>query len=200
MIFPKLHISWERWKWNDEYGIWVSTHGRFKSDKKKDLKVKTTGRDYLAVKSYKQDKYVLAHRLVMITWKPIANYAEMTVDHLDHNKRNNCLSNLEWVTLEENRRRAVEDQAKLEKKVKITVSHHTLNHFYLCCNGLYFNCVQDAFGYIKTQNASAQLRDVEKTFQTLLNAYNNNDPHYVENGFVKTAHKCEISIIKKKGM
>ena len=33
----------------------------------------------------------------------------MTVDHLDHNKRNNCISNLEWVTREENQERAQAD-------------------------------------------------------------------------------------------
>lgn len=31
---------------------------------------------------------------------------DLTVDHLDHNKRNNSVSNLEWVTKEENLHRA----------------------------------------------------------------------------------------------
>ena len=33
----------------------------------------------------------------------------MTVDHLNHNKRDNSLKNLEWVTKEENWKRAKED-------------------------------------------------------------------------------------------
>ena len=55
----------------------------------------------------------------MMTWKPIAGMDKMTVDHLDHNKRNNKLSNLEWVTEEENQRRAAEDHIGKEKAPKI---------------------------------------------------------------------------------
>jgi hypothetical protein len=53
--------------------------------------------------------YVLLHRVVMLTWKPTPEAEKLTVDHLDHNKRNNALSNLEWVTKEENQRRADAD-------------------------------------------------------------------------------------------
>jgi hypothetical protein len=53
--------------------------------------------------------WMLLHRLVMLTWKPTPEAEGLTVDHLDHNKRNNALSNLEWVTREENVRRAAED-------------------------------------------------------------------------------------------
>ena len=45
----------------------------------------------------------------MLTWRPIPGAEDLTVDHLDHNKRNNALTNLEWVTREENLRRADED-------------------------------------------------------------------------------------------
>jgi hypothetical protein len=45
----------------------------------------------------------------MLTWKPTPEAEKLTVDHLDHNKRNNALSNLEWVTKEENERRADAD-------------------------------------------------------------------------------------------
>ena len=48
----------------------------------------------------------------MSTFKPISNEDTMTVDHLDHNKRNNKLSNLEWVTQKENLERANNDIAK----------------------------------------------------------------------------------------
>jgi hypothetical protein len=47
------------------------------------------------------------HRIVMETFRPIEG--KMTVDHLDHNKRNNSLDNLEWVTREENQVRAEQD-------------------------------------------------------------------------------------------
>lgn len=55
-------------------------------------------------------KYMLLHRLVMLTWKPTPEAEMLTVDHLNHNKRDNSLDNLEWVTVEENQVRATRDQ------------------------------------------------------------------------------------------
>lgn len=203
MIFPKLHIEWERWKWNEEYGIWVSTFGNFKTNDKKDLKVKNSSCGYLCVKSYKLEKYILAHRVVMKTWRPRVDADSMTVDHLDHNKRNNRLSNLEWVTLEENQRRAEEDRItkhkKQENKIKFVPTAYTLEHFYLCCNGLYFIEPQEVLTYMKTQTNATSLRpeNITKVFKTLVNAYNNQNPEYVANGFIKMNHGCELSIVKK---
>jgi hypothetical protein len=65
----------------------------------------------------------------MLTWRPTANAENLTIDHLDHNKRNNALTNLEWVTREENVRRAeadyiairVEGNPELVKKVDVSV-------------------------------------------------------------------------------
>ena len=203
MIFPKLHIGLERWKWNKEYGLYVSNFGNIKKKNKQDSKIKTNISGYLTVKSYLADKYVLVHRLVMMTWKPIAGMDKMTVDHLDHNKRNNKLSNLEWVTEEENQRRAAEDHIGKEKapKIKFIVTNYTLDHFYLCCDGLYFTEQKDVVNYMKTQNANIDISQyyisVDKIFQTLLNAYNHQDPHYVNKGFTKKVFNCELSIIKK---
>ena len=42
------------------------------------------------------------HRLLMITFCPIENMDELEVNHIDGNKSNNDLSNLEWVTSSEN--------------------------------------------------------------------------------------------------
>ena len=51
----------------------------------------------------------MAHRLVMYTWCPIEDREAFTVDHLDHNKRNNRVDNLEWVSQAENVMRAKDD-------------------------------------------------------------------------------------------
>ena len=82
----------------------------------------------------------------MLTWRPIPGAEDLTVDHLDHNKRNNALTNLEWVTREENLRRAGEDHLdnemaelpvptvqvtvkKKKKKKSKEIERGTIQHF-----------------------------------------------------------------------
>ena len=47
-------------------------------------------------------KNALVHRLVMTAFNPIDNPEEMTVNHINADKFNNSLYNLEWVTQAEN--------------------------------------------------------------------------------------------------
>ena len=83
---------------------------RFRNRDKADLPIKIKQNGYVAVKvDCTSCKYAFAHRLVMLTWHPTDEAKFLTVDHKDHNKRNNALDNLEWVSAEENRRRAKED-------------------------------------------------------------------------------------------
>lgn len=106
-IFPSFNISWERWKWNKEYRVYVSNKGHIRDEHKQLIAPKVTNRGYL-VFPYR-GKYKSIHRLVMLTWCPIPNAEDLTVDHLDHNKRNNSLDNLEWVSEKENQQRASRD-------------------------------------------------------------------------------------------
>ena len=123
-ILPTLKLNIERWKWNSEFRIYVSNMGNFKDEHKKPIPVKIgSGSGYVKIKTLYGVKS--AHRLVMLTWKPIPNAEEMTVDHLDHNKRNNKLENLEWVDETENTARAKEDlykeaAAPVEQKTQTT--------------------------------------------------------------------------------
>lgn len=142
-ILPKIFLGIERWKWNKEYRVYVSNMGHFKDEYKEDLPFKTTNSGYLNVKT--RCGYKLAHRLVMLTWRPIPGAEDLTVDHLDHNKRNNALTNLEWVTREENLRRADEDHlddevaespvptvqvtVKKKKKKRNEIERGTIQHF-----------------------------------------------------------------------
>lgn len=108
-IMPTFLFNIEKWKWNDEYRIYVSNMGHFKNEYKQNIPIKINEKGYCVIKTPVSSNYRLAHRLIMLTWKPIPDAENLTVDHLDHNKRNNTLLNLEWVTLTENQRRATED-------------------------------------------------------------------------------------------
>ena len=125
MIFPTISLRIERWKFNKDYGIYVSTLGNFKDRHKRRLPIRVSGDGYCCVKT-ETASWKAAHRLVMLTWKPIPNAEELTVDHLNHNKRDNSLGNLEWVTKEENLRRAARDQLTIQKlKTKVVQENGT---------------------------------------------------------------------------
>ena len=107
-------MKWEKWRWNEEYGIFVSNFGHFRDKDKEDIPIKiinTTGYVFVRTKYGARP----AHRLVMLTWKPIPDRENYTVDHLDHNKRNNAVDNLEWVTAFENMERAKKDSINAEE-------------------------------------------------------------------------------------
>lgn len=106
MLF-NLIINFEKYRWNKDYGVYVSNLGHFKDRYKRLLPVKINLSGYLTIKTEKG--YISAHRLVMYAWRPIPNAENMTVDHLNHNKRDNSLKNLEWIDRSENQRRAYED-------------------------------------------------------------------------------------------
>ena len=205
MIFPKLHIELERWKWNEEYGFWVSNLGNFKDAQKRDISVKVDS-GYLRLVNWEKDKSIAAHRLVMLTWRPIANADEMTVDHLDHNKRNNRLSNLEWVPGYENLIRAQADEVvktqKMEEEIQAETQTKQMKDFWLLVNGNRFESVETATPYVKSTmpylDALSMTEDkVKKVFKALVNAYNHKTPLYIENGFVKEKYDCKFSIILK---
>lgn len=102
-VHPQFHFGIERWKYYLPLDIYVSSFGRIK-DAAGELQKVGVKDNYLVYKGK------LVHRIVIQAFNPVPNYANLTVDHLDHNTRNNRLDNLEWVTKEENVKRAKEDQ------------------------------------------------------------------------------------------
>ena len=109
-MLPKLHIHWERWKYNKTFEVYVSNMGHIRNSSKAPLAPKINKCGYCVVRIGGSDpKWITVHRLVMLTWRPTPEAEILTVDHLDHNRRNNALSNLEWVTFEENQNRAARD-------------------------------------------------------------------------------------------
>jgi len=103
-----INFEIEKWKWSDKYNIWTSTLGRFKDKKRKIIDTKITEQGYVLVKAQDENGWMLAHRVIMETWKPLESYNQMSVDHINANKRDNSLKNLEWVSYTENQRRATE--------------------------------------------------------------------------------------------
>ena len=115
-ICPRFIFKVEKWKWNKEFRLYVSNTGKFRDEHKQPIPIKLNQNGYIVIKT--RNGYQTAHRLVMKTWMPTEDMDNLTVDHLDHNKRNNAVDNLEWVTTFENMERAKADTVKAKEVVK----------------------------------------------------------------------------------
>lgn len=104
-IFPKLVINIEHWKYNKQYGCYVSSIGRMKDSRKRNVTPFKNERGYFVVVA-NDGKFHSVHRIMMETFQPVGGMENLTVDHLDGNKTNNTLSNLQWTTATENQKRA----------------------------------------------------------------------------------------------
>lgn len=199
-ILPKLNVSIERWKFNPEYKLYVSNMGNVRNKNKQPIKLKVNSSGYMMTSSR-----VSVHRLVMQTWKPIENNKNMTVDHLNHNKRDNRLTNLEWVTKAENQRRATEDyiqlscssEPKTQKSVKkFFIEHPEMKKYFSMsincsndCNTITFATPEEAATYLKEKdiaiknNGSMQIDHIAR--KIILAAINNKAAFNYDWGFQK---------------
>lgn len=187
IILPKLNLKIEKWKWNKEFRIYVSTMGNFKDEYKCNLPIKISQKtgycQILTPRGYK-----FAHRLVMLTWKPIPNAEDLTVDHLNHNKRCNELWNLEWITEKENKKRADEDLVdKFDKKVKIKIKKEYS-----------FDTISDAINWVlhSQGNTNAKHKTIPKKENVENKIYN-----AIKNNVLYCGYKwtLENDLIKVKG-
>lgn len=102
-----LKLVWERWKKVPELeNIKVSSLGCVKINGKL-IRPKVNNKGYFVVTH--ENKHYFVHRLVAKTFLKHNLEKYDTIDHIDQNKRNNALSNLEIVSHEENIKRAVEN-------------------------------------------------------------------------------------------
>ena len=97
-------------EWRDVKGYeglyQVSNLGRVKSlnykrtGKSKILRPQGTRLGYLRIRLFKggECKRHYIHRLVLMTFSPVENMENLDCNHLDENKENNNLNNLEWCT------------------------------------------------------------------------------------------------------
>ena len=163
MIFPTLIFKIERWKFNKDFGVYVSTLGNFKDRRKRNLPIKINSGGYCAICT--ERGVISAHRLVLLTWRPIPEAEQLTVDHKNHNKRDNSLTNLEWVTREENERRAAED---FIETIITSRNKKSINQYYVGKH--VFDSVDEAFVFMKNQKTSKNVEKEKLThiFKTLL--------------------------------
>ena len=87
----------------------VSNQGEIYSLKKnKKLFTRVHTKGYLEVELFKNGKGKIfkVHRLVALAF--LGN-SDLQVNHIDGNKKNNCVDNLEWVTPKENQQHAIKN-------------------------------------------------------------------------------------------
>ena len=140
----------------------VSNMGRVRNAKTKYIRKDRDLKGYrqIGFKIKSKIKLCLVHRLVLENFKPCDNMENLEVNHLDENKSNNKLENLEWCTRQENvnygtaRKRAIKKTSKkvkcIEKNIiydslRIASEDNAINYGNLssCCNGK----LQSAGGY-----------------------------------------------------
>ena len=151
-MLPNFVFKVEKWKFNKDFGVYVSTLGHFKDRHKRLLPVMVNKNGYCAVSTERGPMF--CHRLVMFTWRPIPNAEVLTVDHLNHNKRDNSLENLEWVTREENLRRAAVDYIPTVGRAGLPIGmwsnevYGKRHFFYNKTTGEYFENAYEAAKYV----------------------------------------------------
>jgi len=88
----------------------VNDKGEFFSDNSGKMKTRDrSGTEYQIINFMTVDgkkRTFRAHRLVLMAFNPVKNMDKLEVNHIDGNKKNNNLSNLEWCTGSENQKHA----------------------------------------------------------------------------------------------
>jgi hypothetical protein len=211
IILPRFIFKVERWKWNKEYRVYVSNMGHFMDEHKKIIPVKINQNGYVLIKT----AYGLesAHRLVMKTWRPTVAMDKLTVDHLDHNKRNNSVENLEWVTRAENMKRARADyidenakpkeKKKKAEKVKTIPRSYTIEKFYPVVNGYAFDDFQTAWWYCqeavgRSNVKQCTLEGLENKFKGLLICLQNNTDYITGKRKCTYCGNLELTLVLKE--
>ena len=91
------------------------------------------GYKFICLRKNNENKNVMIHRLVAQSFISNSNN-KLCVNHIDGNKSNNSVENLEWCTHSENLKHAVnigliENQCKIMRKVKVITPYNEIINF-----------------------------------------------------------------------
>ena len=103
-----------------------------------------------------------------------------TIDHLDGNKLNNSINNLDWCTREENKKRAYDNGLACVIKTLVT-----------------FNKDDDSFTLLGLENASRVFNIKKSCLCTMIQRYGNKDmviPSGSMKGYKITTQKCKCNV------
>ena len=76
--------------------------GRLRTTPKQLKQTEANGYLRVGLRVNGKQKTFLVHRLVALVFNPVKNSGAMQVNHIDENKANNNITNLEWTTAKEN--------------------------------------------------------------------------------------------------
>lgn len=121
----------------------------------------------------------LVHEVLADQYIQNPNHYE-TIDHLDCNKLNNSIANLEWCTREENKKRAYDNGLTCVTKTLVT-----------------FNKDNDSFSLLGLGNASRVFNIKKSCLCTMIKKYGNKDmviPNGSMKGYKITTQKCKCNV------
>ena len=93
----------------------VSNFGRVRNKNNKVLLNGTLKNGYIVYSL--ENKHYLGHRLILQSFQPIDTFNEMTVDHINGIKTDNNLSNLRWMSGDENVLMMINHRKELNKEL-----------------------------------------------------------------------------------
>lgn len=109
------------------------------------------------------NRFYFRHRLVMIVFNYREDYKDFQVNHIDGNKVNNCVENLEWCTNQENQIHAIKlglkvslkgqdnPAAKLTEEQVLDLIHDLLDHVPYSQICKKYNCSKSTVAAIKAK-------------------------------------------------
>ena len=163
----KITIS----KYPLKYDYFITENGEiFSSATNKFLSTRKDKDGYLKVRLISTDGQrhtYSVHRLVLMNFNPVKNMDTLQVNHIDGNKENNSLSNLEWVTCSENIKHAFKIGLKTQAGENNNASKYTEQQVLQAIELLKskkYNCaeIDRKLGFCKDFTASLKRKDTWK--------------------------------------